>query len=485
MSLRQRTLNATFWSGVDVISRQGLRFGISIMLARLLAPSEFGLLGMLSLFVALAGAFVDSGFSSALIQRRDVSQTDLSSVFYFNIILGAMMALAVTVAAPWIAAFYEIPLLTPLARLSALSLFIGSFGSVQLALRTRDLDFKTQTKISIITVVLSGGLGVTLAWHGYGVWSLAWQGVASAFISTVLFWIMRPWRPSLMFSIASLRALWSFGSSLLFSGLLNALFSKLHLLLIGKLYSPADLGFYTRAHSTQQLPTHLLSSVVSRVAFPLFSSVQDDPGALRKGLRKAVSSLMMINLPMMLGIAVTARPLVLFVFGDKWEPSIPYLQLLCIAGVLWPLHVINLNVLKAMGRSDLFFRLDVIKKVLLLSILLITFRIGILAIAWGQILLSVLSFLLNAYYLGKLLDYSAVKQVRDFSPYLLCALIMAGVCHVLSYLPMRAAGPLLVTQVVSGAFVYLALAHRLKLAAITDAHEQIRALVGIVRARYA
>jgi len=412
-----RSITALGWSSIDVAGRQGIQFVVTLILARLLSPAEFGLLAMLSLFIALATSVVDSGFGSALIQRRQITEADKSSVFLFNAAMGALVALSIFSAAPLIARFYRQPILLPLTRLMALNLFIGSFGVVQVALLTRDLDFRTPCKTGIIAMIASGATAVWMAWSGYGVWSLAVQSVIYTSVSTGLIWVFCPWTPSLRLRIQSLRSLFGFGSRLLASGLLGTFFDRIQLTVIGKAFSAVDLGYYTRAYSTEQFPAALMSAVVSRVTFPVFAQRSHDPQAFKLCVRRAVISLMIPMLPMMVGLAVLARPLVLVLFGEKWLPCVRYLQALSVVGAFWPLHIINLNVLTALGRSDLFLRLEVVKRILTGLGLLVTFRVSVMAVVWAVLIVSVICVFVNTYYTKSLIGYGLLSQLRDLAPY--------------------------------------------------------------------
>jgi len=469
--LKSRSIAALGWSAIDIGGRQGIQFMVTLVLARLLSPADFGLIGMLSLFIAVASSLVDSGFGSALIQRKSVTEEDKSSVFFFNLAIGACMALTVSLAAPWIAAFYRQPILLPLTRLLAWNLFIGSFGAIQMALLTRELNFRTTCRASVVASAVSGIAAMWMAWRGFGVWSLAAQSLIATSVSTGLLWVLHPWRPIFRFSFGSLRSLFGFGSRLLASGLLDTSFDRIQLAVIGKAFSAVQLGFYTRAFSTQQVPASVLSAVVSRVTFPLFSQMSATQRALKPGVRKALVALMIPTLPMMIGMALVARPLVLVLFGAKWLPCVPYLQILSIAGALWPLHVINLNVLVALGRSDLFFRLEILKKLLIGAALLVTFRISVMAITWGVLIVSVACVFLNSFYSKALIGYGLRDQLKDLAPYAAVSASMGAITWcaraLLSHLPAIH----LAVAVLASAVFYCAICHLLKL-------ESYRSLLG-------
>ncbi len=428
--LKAKSITAVGWSAINVLGRGGLSFALTLILARLLSPAEFGLIAMLSIFIALASSIVESGFGSALIQRKELTQADKSSVFYFNVAMGALMALVVFAAAPWISEFYREPILLRMTRWMALNLFIDSFGVVQVALLQRNLDFRTLFKVNLIAIIISGSAAVFMAWKGYGVWSLVAQTVIFTTVFTGLIWTFCPWKPALQFRIESLRSLFGFGSRLLASGLLNTFFDRIQLAVIGKAFSATQLGYYTRAFTAQQLPVSVLTSIVSRVTFPVFSQLSGQVDMLRKGVQKALVSLMIPTLPMMLGLAVVAKPFVLVLFGSKWLPCVPYLQILSIAGAFWPLHLINLSVATSLGRSDLFLRLEIVKKIIIALGILCTFRISVMAMTWAVLIVSLICIVVNTYYTKSLIGYGLLSQLRDLAPYALISMVTSALAWV-------------------------------------------------------
>jgi teichuronic acid exporter len=466
--LKRTTAHGLFWSFFERIGQQGIQFLIAVILARLLLPEQFGLIAMLTIFMAVAQSFVESGFGSALIQKQDATHLDECSVFYFNILVGFLVAGALFFSAPWIAAFYQIPLLTPLARVLSLNLIINAFGVVQTTLLTKRIDFKAQMKVSVIAAVLSGSIGISMAFRGYGVWSLVAQSIAGNLFRTSLLWVFLPWRPSRIFSWTSLRSMFSFGSKLLFSGLLDTIYNNLYLVVIGKMFSPMELGYYTRAEQTQRFPVANLSSTVGRVTFPVFSSMQDDNARLKRATRKALSNLAMINFPLMIGLAVVAKPLVLVLLTDKWLPSVPYFQLLCVVGMLYPLHVINLNVLMAQGRSDLFFRLEIYKKATITAAIFLTARWGIIAMIYGQIATSVIAYYMNSYYTGRLISYPASEQIKDTFPILSLSLLMGFGVFMAGYIPLQNNLVMLLSQVSIGVILYISLCSFAKISSFVE-----------------
>jgi O-antigen/teichoic acid export membrane protein len=432
---------------------------------------------MIVVFLAVATSFVDSGFSAALIQRKEVTEDDKTSVFIFNIIAGLGMAAAMYGAAPWIARFYKEPILTGLTRLLALNLLLSAFGSVQFALLSRRLDFKSQWKVGMVATGISGAVAVSLAWRGYGVWSLVIQANISALISTLLVWWLIPWRPSGKASLHSLRSMFGFGSRVLASGLLNTVFERVQLLLIGKVFGPSDLGYYTRAYSTQQMPASLLQTIVSKVTFPMFSTIAHDRERLTAVMRKCMVTIGSVVLPMMAGLALLAKPAVIALFGAKWLPCVPYLRILALAGALWPLQVANLDVLMAAGRSDLFLRAEVVKKVLIAIGLAVSVPISVMAMVWAMLVVSVLCYGVNVAYAQGAIDYNISAQIKDLLKPLLSTTAMALIVGTIALAAPLKAPVLLLAGVTAGMVVYIAMSFFLRVEAVTQiSYELIGAL---------
>ncbi len=412
--------------------RQGVQFVVSVVLARILAPEDFGVIAMLAMFVGVAGIFIDGGFSSALIQRQNTTLADESTVFFFNLGMGAVTALLLCGAAPWIAAFFKTPVLQYLTYAMAFNLFVGAFGSIHSTLLTKEMNFKTLAKVGAVSSLAAGVVAVYMASQGYGVWSLAGNIVVSGILTVLLLWLWHPWRPAWTISGESLTSFFRFGGYQMAAALTDVFSTNLYLVLIGKLYSAKDLGFYSRAQNTQQLPITLMVGIVNRVAFSTFATVKDDKERLVRGLRQALALSMLINTPVMLGVIILAEPLVTTLFGAQWLPSVPMLQVLGLGGLLWPLHVLNLNILVAQGRSDLFFRLTMAKKVFTISLTVVASLYGVMAVAWAQVAISVLAYFANAHYTKALLSYSGWKQLSDLKVVTLAVVPMAIVVYLLN-----------------------------------------------------
>lgn len=472
--LKQRALSATLWSAADIILRQGLQFAVTIILSHLLTPAEFGTIALLALFIGVATVFVDGGFSAALIQRQDVTHTDESTVFWFNLGIGAIVSFALWIAAPAISAFYGKPILIPLIGVMALNVFFGALGTIHATLLTKRLDFRTQMKVGVIATLVSGGVAVWIACIGYGVWALAAQAVVMTFVSTALLWTFNSWRPIWTFSVPSARKLFGFGGYYFASILLEMTFSRLYTLLIGRYYSVRELGYFNNADSLQQMPGGFLAGVFSRVALPMFSAAANNKATLRRGMQLAIHGMMLLNVPMMMGLMALSVPFVQILFGTPWVPAAPILRILCLGALLWPMHVINLKVLMAQGYSHLFFRLEIVKKALGVAMLGVGAIFGVMAIAWSLALFSVLAFTINAYYSGRFLDYGMVRQLRDFAPVLFLSTVMAAVIYAIG--AQWTCPPLLKLAVLVplGAAIFFAMAWIANLQALQDVLALVR-----------
>ena len=415
-NLKVKAARGLFWSSVDRFSSQGISFVFSIFLARILDISDYGIVAMIVVFMAVAQVFVDSGFSPALIRKPDLNEEDKSTAFYFNIVVGLTCYGILFIASPLIADFYDEPLLSPIIRVTGLSIVFNSLCVVQRALFTIAVDFKTQAIISLVCTVISGVVGLVMAYNGYGVWALVAQSTSSTFLNFVLLWFCSRWRPITGFSKASFRYLFNFGSKLLVSGLLDTLYNNAYPIVIGKFYNSAQLGLYSRAQGYASLPSSNITGVLQRVTFPVLSLVNN----YRRLLRMSA----FVVFPLMIGLAAIADPLIHVLITSKWAGCIIYLQIICFGMMLYPIHAINLNLLQVKGRSDLFLRLEVIKKLFGVVVLLITVPLGILYLCVGIVVTSFVSLFINTYYTGKILDLGVIKQIKDMTPAFLNSLLM-------------------------------------------------------------
>jgi O-antigen/teichoic acid export membrane protein len=479
--LREKTLTGFIWNVLERVGYQVITFIPTILLARLLAPEQFGLIGMLAIFMLLANTFLDSGFGVALIQKRDATYVDECSIFYFNLVIGIFLTLALCLAAPLIAAFYNQPELTNLTRVMSLRILINSFNLIQTVRLTRSLDFKTQVKAKLLAAFSAGLIAVVLAYFGFGVWSLVAENILDGLISTVALWIVCDWRPRLVFSLQSLKGMFNFGSRMLTSSLVTVVFDNLYQMFIGKVFSAAALGYYTRANTVRQVAMDSTSNAIGRVMFPALASVKDEPERLQRGYRKSVMLSTFVNFPIMIGLIVVARPLILVLFSAKWLTSATFLQLLSVTGLLSPLQVINLDVLKVKGRSDLFLKISLINRVAIIANIFITYRWGINAMLIGQIGVALIAYFLNSYYSERLIGYSMKSQVKDVLPSFFYSCLMGGGAALVGLL-LREANSFvtLFAQTGAGVILYLLIGYLTKSELLAETFDIIKKLPNLL-----
>ena len=431
-TLKQATTKGLFWSSVERFSNQGVQFVFSIILARLLSPSDYGIIAMVTIFFAVAQSFVDSGFSNALVRKTDRVEEDLSTCFYFNIGVGIIAYIVLFLIAPLVANFYNQPILSPIIRITGLGVILNSLCVVQQALFTIKIDFKSQAKITLSATVISGIVGILLAYQGYGIWALVWQGVASSIVRMGLLWLMSKWRPRTGFSKSSFNYLFGYGSKLLASGLLDTIYNNIYPIVIGKFYNPAQLGNYSRALGWAQLPSANITSILQRVTFPVLSAIQDDSLRLQNSYRRLLKLSAFIVFPLMMGLASMASPLIRVILTAKWDGCVLYLQILCFALMLYPIHAINLNLLQVKGRSDIFLRLEIIKKIIGVVILIITIPLGITAMCLGMVFSSIICLIVNTYCTSRFIDVGLLTQLKDLRIILINSLVMGGGIYILT-----------------------------------------------------
>lgn len=445
---------------------QGVQFIVQIILARLLVPSDYGIIALIAIFITIANVFVQSGFNTALIQKKDTNEVDFSSVFYLSLLIAGLLYVFLFNAAPFIAAFYNVPKLILVIRVLSITLFFGAINSIQNAVISKKMQFKKLFYSSFGAIIASGTVGIILAYSGFGVWALVGQQLINQLVITAILWFTVKWRPRLLFSIERVKGLFSFGWKLLVSSLIVSFYSNIRSLIIGKIYSPAMLGFYNRG---QQFPSFIVSNIdssIQSVLFPALASQQDNKMRVKDMVRRSIVTSSFIIFPIMVGLAVVAEPLIKILLTDKWLPAVPFLQILCATYVLWPIHTANLQAINALGRSDIFLRLEIIKKIVGLTILGISISFGIYAIVLGEVLVGVISTFINAFPNSKLLNYSYKEQWKDIMPSLLLSLVMGAVVYNIKLLEM-AVGLTLIVQIFVGAILYIGLAKIFKLECFT------------------
>lgn len=434
-SLRTKTINGVSWSFIDSVAGSGITFVIGLVLARILSPSEYGLIGIVTIFITVISTFVDSGFSTALVRLKDANDVDYSTGFYTNLAISIVGFFLLFLAAPYIALFFEHPLLEDLVRVTGLVIIIRAFAIVQSAILTKRVDFKTQTKASLISSVLSGVMGITAALVGFGVWALVIQQVSRNLLNTLFLWIYSKWLPLFVFSRDSFITMWSFGWKVMATNLISSIWNELNQVVIGKCYSPSTLGLYSRAYQFSFLCSANLTNVIQRVSFPVLSNIQDEKERLREGYQRIIRTTMLISFVIMLGMAASAKSMVFCLVGDKWIDCVPMLQILCFSMMLYPLHAINLNMLQVKGRSDLYLKLEIVKKCILVIPLLLGIFVGIYSMLLGGVVTGLICYYLNAYYSGNLINYSFKDQISDILPSFCIALLMAVIVYLVGVLP--------------------------------------------------
>lgn len=428
-SLKQKTVKGVAWTSLDQVATLGFGFVIGVIMARLLSPSDYGLLAMIAVFNAIAFAFINSGFGNALIRKPDLTENDNSTAFYFNIIAGVAMAGVIWLIAPWVSLFYGKPILTQLLRVEGLLLIISSFTIVQNAQLSRTLNFRAKMIINVTSQVIGGIVAIVAAYNEYGVWSLVIQHIAGGVIRLILLWVVSSWRPRGRWDKKSFGYLWGYGSKLLASGLLETIYVNIYPIIIGKFYSPADLGQYTRADGYASIPSSGLTGVMQQVTFPVLSQIQNDNDRLRQSYRRILRFAVFIIFPIMIGMAALARPLVISLVTEKWAECVPYLQVLCFALMWYPVHAINLNLLQVKGRSDLFLRLEIIKKAIVTIAIFVCVPFGIMGICIGSVCTSIICLAINTYYTGKLIHVGFFRQMMDMAPTLLASFAMGAIIY--------------------------------------------------------
>lgn len=431
--LKDKTISGVKWNAIGRFSTQGVSFFISILLARILSPSDYGVIGMITIFIAIAQTFIESGFGTALIRKKDCTDEDYSTAFYFNIIVGIVSYLILFIAAPYIADFFEMPILTEIVRVFSINLFLGSLTIVQGARLTAAIDFKSQAKISLVATIISGCVGLAMAYRGYGVWSIVYQSISSSIVRVILFWFITKWKPKISFSRQSFKYLFGFGSKILSASLLHTLYSNLTTILIGKFYTPKDLGYYSRGESLAIFPCSNIAGVIQSVTYPILSKIQDDDVRLIQVYRKYIRMMSIIIFFVMFLLVALANPLIITLFTDKWQNSVIYLQVFCFAYMFDHICSLNLNILYVKGRSDLVLRLEIIKKTISISMIIAAIPFGVLAICISRALYTQIAVIINTYYTDKLFGLGYFAQVRDFIIYFIFSFIAVIPAFILSF----------------------------------------------------
>ncbi|WP_063650767.1 lipopolysaccharide biosynthesis protein [Aliivibrio fischeri] len=431
-SLKKKTVSGLKWSAIERIATQGIQLVVMLILGRMLGPEAFGLIGMLVIFIAIAQIFVDSGFGNALIRKQDRDEKDFSTVFYCNIAVSITCYLLIYFGAPYVSDFYNEPELTSLLRILGINIIINAISLVQRTKLTIDMDFKKLTKSSLISVFISTLVAFSFAFCGFGVWALIAQRLSSVFSNAILIQILVPWRPKERFSKSSFDELFGFSSKLLLTSLIDTIYKNIYQIIIGKLFSSAQVGFFTQAKTLSNTPAMTITSIIQRVTYPMLSQMQNDTEKLDAAYLLTLRLSAAVIFPLMIGLALISEPLINVVLGQEWSESVPLMIILCIGYMLYPIHAINLNLLQVKGRSDLLLKIEIVKKIIITLILIITIRYGVKAICIGMLAQSYISLLINTYYTGKLSSLSLFKQVRSLAPIWLVCIAIGGFNYFLS-----------------------------------------------------
>lgn len=461
-SLKKKTVKGMGWSAMDNAARYGIQFVVGIVLARLLSPDDYGLLGLVGIFTVVCTALVNGGFTTALIRKKDATNDDFNTAFICNLGMSLLLYVLTFFGAPLIADFFSREELVALVRVSSLGLIIGGLSMVQQTRLTKHIDFKTQTKITLVASAVSGVVGIAMALAGFGVWALVAQQLMSHTIRTIQLYLYNRWLPRFRFSMDSFRELFGFGWKMMVSALLDAVWKELYQVVVGKFYNPATLGQYTRGQHYARLFSQNLTTVVQRVTYPVLASIQDEPQRMVSAYRRLIRTSMFVTAVSLFFLGAISEPLIYCMIGPKWYEASTFLPLICLSSTLYPLHAINLNMLQVQGRSDLFLGLEIIKKIIALAPLFIGAFVGIMPMLWTNIAVGIVAYFLNSYYSGRLLGYSSWMQLRDIAPSYALATVIALSVYFLKLLPLSY-WLILPMQIVVGVTVFFIVCKRFRM----------------------
>lgn len=469
MSLKEQAISGVFWSSIERFGALLLQFILNIILARLLSSFEFGLVGMLYVFTALGDVIVESGFGQALIRKNDVSQKDYSSVFFLNLIFGLIIYLFFYFLSPYIANFFKSPELELISKFVFLVFPINALALVQNTIIIKNVKFKVLAKVSILSALLSGSIGIYLAYTGYGVWALVYQAILYAVFRTIFLWIFNKWRPSFVFSFKSIKELLTFSLSLLGTNSLIVIFNNIYTIIIGKFYPVAQVGLYNQAKRMTDIPSLTLTTIVQNVSYPILCKLQDNDYQLKQGYRKVITMVVFINFPVMLGLLAIADNFIFTLLSEKWMSMVPYFQLLCVYGAFFPLHSINVNILKVKGEGKKLLTLEILRRVIVVVAIVLTLNKGVITLLIGNVIAAMLSILINMYYCGKQIRYSVIEQIKDILPYFLISVFLSFILFLLGNFISIGHLYMLILQIIIGITVYVLMSKTLRL----DAYNQI------------
>ena len=472
-NLRGKVLSGLFWKALENGGVQLVQLVISLILARLLGPERYGTISLLLVFIAIANVFIQTGFQTSLKQKRQVDDLDYSSVFYLSLGVAAILYGLIFAGAPAVAVFYQDPELKPMLRVLALMIFFGAVVSVQTAIVSRKMEFRKMCIASLLATCLSGIAGVIGAYNGFGTWSLVIQQLGNQFLLMIFLWGLVGWKPEKKFSMERVKVLFSYGWKLMCSSLIDTVYNNLYTMVIGKIYQKDVVGYYNRGNQFPQLIVNNLAASIQAVMLPAFSASQEDRDRMKAMVRRSIVTSAFVVFPMMAGLIAVAKPLISIILTEEWLPCVPFLQIMCVAYAMWPIHIANLQAINALGRSDIFLKLEIVKKVLGLLVLAVSIPFGIYAMVWLKAATDFAGTIINSYPNKKLLDYSFTEQWRDVFPALLLSVIMGGAVYSIQFL-IHNNWLLLITQILTGIVVYAGLSWLFKV-------ESFKYLVGMVK----
>lgn len=470
--LKNKAVRGVGWSAVDSFLGHGITFLVGLILARLLSPSEYGLIGIVTIFITVFNAIIDSGFSQAVIRKKDANNEDYNTMFITNLVLSVIMFLVLFFCAPAIASFFKRPELVVLTRVMGVVMIINALSITQNTVLTKRIDFKTKTKASLISSVLSGAVGIAMAFMGYGVWALVGQQITKQLTNTICLWVFNKWWPNLKFSRQSFKYMWGFGWKLLASSLIDTVWNQLYQVVVGKFYSPATLGQYSRSKEYASIFSTNINSIVGRVSFPVLAEIQDDKQRLVSAYRRIIKTTMFVTAICMISMGAIAEPMIYCLIGPQWHQAATFLPLICLSMSLYPLHAINLNMLKVQGRSDLFLTLEIIKKIIAIGPICLGIFVDIYWMLVGSIVAGIIAFFLNSYYSGRMIGYSSWMQLKDIAPSYGLAFLVAVSVYFLKYLPFSY-WVILPMQLVVGMAVFFTLCKIAKM----EEYEEVKAML--------
>ena len=424
-SLGHKAKSGIIWSAVDRYASQGIQFLISLVMARLLMPRDYGTIAFLNVFLAICQTFIDSGFGLALMRKQDCTEKDFNTVFIFSVVIALFCYGILWIIAPWISQFYDQPILLSITRVVSLNVVINALANVPNARLSISLDFKKKAFVTLLTVIGSGSVGLWMAYNGLGLWALVYQALIAGAIKTILLFVYTKWLPKLQFSKQSFNCLFTFGSKMLISGIIGNIYNNLSSIIIGKFYTPSQLGIFGKANTLAGYPSMQMTGVILNVAYPVLAKIQDDNSQLIAAYRRMLRMSTFVISPLMVGLAVIAKPFVLCVLGDKWTDMIPLLQILCFSFMWDPINGMNMNLLQVKGLSNLYLKLDIIKKIIGFAVFCVTIPLGIKAICIGLLIVALINIPINTFYTQKIFGYGFYQQIKDIAPILVHTMMMA------------------------------------------------------------